>query len=126
VILLSVFAVLALLLAAIGIYGVQAYAVKQKACELGIRIAMGAQRSDVFRLVIGQGLKLTVIGICFGLAAAFGLTRLMASQLYGLGATDPLTFIGVSLLLGFMALAACFIPSRRATRVDPMVALRYE
>ncbi len=126
VILLSVFAVLALLLAAIGIYGVQAYAVRQQARELGIRIALGAQRSDVFRLVIGQGLKLAVIGICFGLAAAFGLTRLMASQLYGLGATDPLTFIGVSLLLGFTALAACFIPTRRATRVDPMVALRYE
>jgi predicted permease len=125
-ILLTAFAGLALLLATIGIYGVQAYAVRQRVREVGIRVALGAQPSDIYRLVLGQGLTLAGIGICIGLATSFGLTRLMASQLYGLSATDPITFAGVAVLLILVALAACFIPARRATRVDPMVALRYE
>jgi putative ABC transport system permease protein len=126
VVLLAAFAGLALLLGAIGIYGVQSYAVRQRVREIGIRIALGAQRSDVFRLVLGQGLKLALIGICIGLAASFGLTRLMASQLYGLSATDPLTFAGVAIVLAFVALLACYIPARRASSVNPMVALRHE
>ena len=125
-ILLSAFAGLALLLASIGIYGVQAYAVRQRTREVGIRVAMGAQPVEVFRLIIAQGLRLATTGIVIGLAASFGLTRLMASQLYGLSATDPWTFIGVSIVLLTVALAACFIPARRATRIDPLVALRYE
>jgi len=125
-ILLSAFAGLALLLASIGIYGVQAYAVRQRTREVVIRVAMGAQPVEVFRLIIAQGLRLSTTGIVIGLAASFGLTRLMASQLYGLSATDPWTFIGVSIVLLTVALAACFIPARRATRIDPMVALRYE
>jgi predicted permease len=125
-ILLSAFAGLALLLASIGIYGVQAYAVRQRTREVGIRVAMGAQPADVLRLIIAQGLRLTTTGIVIGLAASFGLTRLMASQLYGLSATDPWTFVGVSIVLLAVALAACFIPARRATRIDPLVALRYE
>jgi putative ABC transport system permease protein len=125
-ILLSAFAGLALLLASIGIYGVQAYAVRQRTREVGIRVAIGAQAAEVFRLIIGQGLRLAIIGIVIGLAGSFALTRLMASQLYGLSATDPWTFIGVSIVLLTVALAACFIPARRATRIDPVVALRYE
>ena len=125
-ILLSAFAGLALLLASIGIYGVQAYAVRQRTREVGIRVAMGAQPAEVFRLIIGQGLRLATTGIVIGLAASLGLTRLMASQLYGLSATDPWTFIGVPIVLLTVALAACFIPARRATRIDPVVALRYE
>ncbi len=124
--LMTIFACAALLLAAIGIYGLMAYLVQQRVREIGIRIALGAQRSDVFRLVLGQGLKLALIGICIGLAASFGLTRLMASQLYGLSATDPLTFAGVAIGLAFSALLACYIPARRAMRVDPAVALRHE
>jgi putative ABC transport system permease protein len=114
------------LLGAIGIYGVQSYAVRQRGREIGIRLALGARRSDAFRLVLGQGLKLALIGICIGLASSFGLTRLMASQLYGLSATDPLTFAGVAIALAIVALLACYIPARRAARVDPMVALRHE
>ncbi len=125
-ILLSAFAGLALLLASIGIYGVQAYAVRQRTREVGIRVAMGAQPAEVFRLIISQGLRLATTGMVIGLAASFGLTRLMASQLYGLSATDPWTFIGVSIVLLTVALAACFIPARRAMKVDPIVALRYE
>ena len=125
-VLLAAFAGLALLLAAIGIYGLQAYAVRQRIREIGIRMALGAQRRDVFRLVVEQALKLTGFGIGIGLAGAFGVTRLMASQLYGLSATDPLTFIGVAFLLALVALAAGYLPARRAMQVDPMVALRYE
>jgi putative ABC transport system permease protein len=125
-ILLSAFAGVALLLASIGIYGVQAYAVRQRTREVGIRVAMGAQPMEVFRLIIAQGLRLATSGIVMGLAASFGLTRLMASQLYGMTATDPWTFIGVSIVLLTVALAACFVPARRATRIDPIVALRYE
>jgi predicted permease len=126
VILLAAFAGLALLLGAIGIYGVQSYAVRQRVHEIGIRIALGAQRSDVFRLVLGHGLKLVMIGICIGLAASFGLTRLMASQLFGVSATDPLTFAVVAIALAFVALLSCYIPARRAARMSPMVALRDE
>jgi len=124
--LIGSFAMLALLLASIGLYGLISYSVSQRTREIGIRVALGAQRSDVMRLVLGQGAKLTAIGLIVGIAAALGLTRLMGSILYGVTATDPLTFILVAALLALVALAASYIPARRAMRVDPMVALRYE
>jgi predicted permease len=123
-ILLGVFAALALVLACVGIYGVISYLVGQRSHEIGVRMALGAQRSDVLRLVIGHGARMALIGVAIGIAGALGLTRLMANQLFGVSARDPLTFGGVAVLLIIVAIAACYIPARRAMRVDPMIALR--
>jgi len=125
-ILLEIFAVLALVLSCVGIYGVISYLVSQRTHEIGVRMALGAQRSDVMRLVLGEGAKMALIGVAIGIAAALGLIRLIANQLFGVTAHDPLTFITGGILLTLVALLACYIPARRAVRVDPLVALRYE
>jgi putative ABC transport system permease protein len=125
-ILLAAFAALALVLSCVGIYGVTAYVVGQRVHEIGVRMALGAQTGAVMRLVVGEGAKMALMGVAAGIAGAFGLTRLMANQLFGVTAHDPLTFAAVAALLILVALVACYLPARRAVRVDPGVALRCE
>jgi predicted permease len=124
--LLTVFAAIALLLAAIGVYGMLSYSVQQRSQEIGIRMALGAQRADVRRMVVLEGMKLAALGIVIGVAGAFGLSRVLTAFLFGVKSYDPLTFGCVAAVLGVTALVACWIPASRATRVDPLVALRYE
>ena len=124
--LLGLFGALGLVLALVGIYGVISYSVGRRTREIGIRVALGAESGDVLRLVIGQGTKLVLAGVAIGLGASFAATRLMSGLMYGVSATDPVTFVGVSILLMLAGLVACYLPARRAVRVDPVEALRQE
>jgi len=123
---ITTFAVLALALAAIGIYGVLSFWVNQRTREIGIRLALGADQKNILSVVLREGIKLTLIGLVIGLPLAMGLTNLLPNVLYGVGRHDPVTFVVIALILGAVAVLACYVPARRAAKVDPMVALRYE